>query len=79
MVKIYLLYFQVNLIIFIGDAVCDGGAITWEYKKKSDILSNLPDPSTVTTQKLEELEMDRMRFNAFQVQLILYCIFVLCG
>ena len=34
MVKIYLLYFQVNLIIFIGDAVCDGGALTWEYVEK---------------------------------------------
>jgi hypothetical protein len=32
--------------------VCDGGALDWEYKKKSDILSNL-DVSTVTTRKLE--------------------------
>ena len=71
MVKIHLLYFEVNLIIFIGDAVCDGGALTWEYYPTCQILP------TVTTRKLEELEMDRMRFNAFQVQLILYCIFVL--
>lgn len=51
--------------------MCDGGALDWEYKKKSDILSNL-DVSTVTTRKLEELEMERMKFNAFQVQLLQY-------
>ncbi len=58
---------MIMLLYFIGDAVCDGGALNWEYRKKSDLLSNLSDPSTVTTQELEELELERMKFNAFQV------------
>ena len=51
---------------FIGDAVCDGGSLTWEHKTKSDVLSNL-DVSNITTSQLEELELERMKFNAFKV------------
>ena len=36
------------------------------YKKKSDVLSDL-DMSTMTTLQLEELDLERMKFNAFQV------------
>ncbi len=51
---------------YVGDSVCDGGALNWEHRKKSDYLSDL-DISNVTTARLEELEMERMRLNAFKV------------
>lgn len=46
--------------------MCDGGSLNWEYQKKSDVLSDL-DMSTMTTLQLEELDLERMKFNAFQV------------
>ncbi|CAB4043545.1 Transient receptor potential cation channel subfamily A member 1 [Paramuricea clavata] len=51
---------------YVGDAVCDDGSLTWEHKTKSDVLSNL-DVSNITTSQFEELELERMKFNAFKV------------
>jgi hypothetical protein len=53
-------------LLYIGDAVCDGGSLTWEHKTKSDNLANL-DVSNITTSQLEELELERIKFNAFKV------------
>ena len=50
----------------IGYAICDGGSLTWEHKSKSDVLSSL-DLSNITTAQLEELELERMKYNAFRV------------
>ena len=44
--------------------MCDVGALNWEYKKKSEYLSDL-DISKTTTSRLEELELERMKFNTF--------------
>lgn len=39
--------------------------MNWEYKTKY-VLSQV-DSSTVTTAQLEEIELDKMKFNAFEV------------
>jgi len=51
---------------YVGDAICDGGYLEWEHKKQfqgvaEEILEKL------TTKELEELEEERMKFNAFKV------------
>ena len=51
---------------FVGDAVCDGGSIEWEYKKLLDDQS-LEELQKMTSSELESYELKRMQYNAFKV------------
>ena len=48
----------------VGDAICDGGCITWEYKKTFEDLTEIKDMSN---QDLEMEKLKRMEYNAFKV------------
>lgn len=51
---------------YIGDAICDGGTLEWEYKKlvdanNTELLKMLP------YEKIEKYELQRMEYNAYKV------------
>lgn len=51
---------------FVGDAICDGGDLVWEYKKPYQDLSD-HDIETMSVEELQKNELERMKYNAFQV------------
>ena len=51
---------------FVVDAVCGGGALDWEHKKMFEVLA-VDEIQRLTVQEIENLEADRMKFNAFRV------------
>ena len=55
---------------YIGDAICDGASLEWEYKKlderEMELLEKLP------YKKIEEFELKRMEFNANKVCIICF-------
>ena len=51
---------------YVGDAICDGGAILWEYKKPLEGLSE-NDIQKTSMNELEKHELQRMEYNAFKV------------
>ena len=51
---------------YVGDAICDGGAILWEYKKPLEGLSE-NDIQKMSMNELEKHELQRMEYNAFKV------------
>ena len=51
---------------YVGDAVCDGGCITWEYKKAFEDLT-AEQIKGMSHQDLEMEELKRMEYNAFKV------------
>ena len=57
---------------YIGDAICDGASLEWEYKKLDErameLLEKLP------YEKIEEFELKRMEFNANKVCIICFSI-----
>ena len=50
---------------FVADAVCDGGALDWEHKKMFEELA-VDEIQSLTAHETENLEADRMKFNAFR-------------
>ena len=44
--------------MMLGDAICDGDSILWEYEKPSDGLSN-EDIAKVTVQELENMNFNK--------------------
>ena len=51
---------------YVGDAICDGGSIEWEYRQPYGGLSN-DQLANMTLEELEDSEHNRMKFNAFKV------------
>ena len=51
---------------YVGDALCDGGALDWEYKKPLDGISE-NELAMMESEDIEMLEYERMKFNAFKV------------
>ena len=51
---------------YVGDAICDGGPIDWEYKQQYEGLSE-DQLSQMTIEDLEKSELDRMEYNAYIV------------
>ena len=51
---------------YVGDAICDGGCINWEYKEQYEGLSDA-ELLKMSYAELESHELDRMKFNAFKV------------
>lgn len=51
---------------YVGDAICDGSPIVWEYKECYDGLSD-EQLDQMTLEELEESEHQRMEYNAFKV------------
>ena len=51
---------------YVGDAICDGGSLLWEYRKPFDGLSD-EEIEKMTVQELEEHELQRMEFNTYKV------------
>ena len=51
---------------YVGDAICDGGSLLWEYRKPFDGLSD-EEIEKMTVQELEEHELQRMEFNSYKV------------
>jgi hypothetical protein len=51
---------------YVGDAICDGGPIDWEYKQQYEGLSE-DQLSQMTIEDLEKSELDRMKYNAYKV------------
>jgi hypothetical protein len=51
---------------YVGDAICDGGPIDWEYKQQYEGLSE-DQLSQMTIEGLEKSELDRMKYNAYKV------------
>ena len=51
---------------YVGDAICDGGSISWEHKTPYEGLSD-EKIASMTLEELEELEHYRMKYNAFKV------------
>ena len=51
---------------YVGDAICDGGPINWEYKEQYEGLTDA-DLLKMSYTELESCELDRMKFNAFKV------------
>ena len=49
-----------------GDAICDGDKLEWEYKKLLDD-KNLEDLRKMTSEELEEHELRRMKYNVGKV------------
>ena len=49
-----------------GDAICDGGKLEWEYKKLLDD-KNLEDLQKMTSEELDEYELRRMKYNVGSV------------
>ena len=51
---------------YIADALCDGGSLQWEYRKMFEGLS-MENIEELSSNDVEELELKRMKFNAFKV------------
>ena len=51
---------------YVGDAICDGGAIEWEYKTEFEGL-NSDQLQAITLENIEKHELNRMKYNAFEV------------
>ena len=51
---------------YVGDAICDGGALIWEYKSSYEGLTE-EQISAMSFDELEKSEHDRMKYNAFMV------------
>ena len=51
---------------YVGDAICDGGALIWEYKSSYEGLTE-EQISAMSFDELEKGEHDRMKYNAFKV------------
>ena len=51
---------------YVGDAICDGGALIWEYKSSYEGLTE-EQISAMSFDELEKSEHDRMKYNAFKV------------
>ena len=51
---------------YVGDAICDGNPLNWEYKEQHEGLSDV-DLLEMPHAELESCELDRMKFNAFKV------------
>ena len=51
---------------YIGDSICDGGAIPWEYKVA---FEGIPEGNlkNMSLEELEQSELERMEYNAFKV------------
>ena len=51
---------------YAGDAICDGAALEWEYKRPLEGLTeeNLRE---ITSEDLVRLELQRMEYNAYKV------------
>ena len=51
---------------YVGDAICDGGPIDWEYKQQYEGFSE-DQLSQMSIEDLEKSELDRMKYNAYKV------------
>lgn len=51
---------------YVGDAICDGGHIEWEYKQKYEGLTD-EQLGVMTIEDLEKHELERMEYNSFKV------------
>ena len=51
---------------YVGDAICDGGPLSWEYKRQYEGLSD-EQLGSMTYEELEHNEQERMKYNAFKV------------
>eukprot|EP00794_Sanderia_malayensis_P003753 gene3753-4275_t len=51
---------------YVGDAICDGGAIDWEYRMPFEGLTE-ERIANISLDEMEQHEYDRMKYNAFQV------------
>ena len=51
---------------YVGDAICDGGKLEWEYKKLLDD-KNLEDLRKMSSEELEEFGLRRMKYNVGNV------------
>eukprot|EP00112_Aurelia_sp_Birch-Aquarium-sp1_P004821 Seg1546.11 transcript_id=Seg1546.11/GoldUCD/mRNA.D3Y31 product="hypothetical protein" protein_id=Seg1546.11/GoldUCD/D3Y31 len=51
---------------YVGDAICDGAGINWEFQSREESLKDI-DVQTITTEELEQIELERMKFNAYKV------------
>lgn len=51
---------------YVGDAICDGGPLKWEYKQPYEGFSN-EQLNEISLDELESSELDRMKYNAFKV------------
>ena len=51
---------------YVGDAICDGGPLNWEYKRQYEGLSD-EQLGSMTYEELEHNELERMKCNAFKV------------
>ena len=51
---------------YVGDAICDGGPIDWEYKVPFEGLAE-EQIVNISFDEMEQHEYDRMKYNAFQV------------
>lgn len=52
---------------YVGDAICDGGPIDWEYKEQYGGLSE-DQLNEMSIEDLEKSELDRMKYNAYNVR-----------
>ena len=51
---------------YVGDAICDGGAICWEHRTPFEGLSD-EKVAAMAIEEVEECEYNRMKHNAFKV------------
>eukprot|EP00794_Sanderia_malayensis_P006466 gene6466-7199_t len=51
---------------YVGDAICDGGPIEWEYRKEFHNLSD-QELEMMSLEDLEQTEFNRMKYNTFKV------------
>ena len=51
---------------YVGDAICDGAALEWEYKKPLEGLTE-ETLREMTSEDLERVELQRMEYNAYKV------------
>ena len=51
---------------YVGDAICDGGPIDWEYKEQYEGLCE-DQLNEMSIEDLEKSELDRMKYNAYKV------------
>ena len=48
---------------YVGDAICDGGPLEWEYKKLL-VDFTAQQPNEMTLEQFQALELKRMEYNA---------------
>ena len=52
---------------YVGDAICDGGPLEWEFRKPYDSFSN-EQHARISIEQLEESEVNHMKYNAFKAR-----------